>query len=45
MSIGILVRLGIVAVIGATLLSGLDVTLGVEIVDQAIDLLDLTQYL
>lgn len=40
-----LVELVLVVVIGATLAATLDVTTGIEIVDRAIDLLDVRQYL
>jgi len=40
-----IVRLAIVAVVGATVLSALDVQLGIEVADRLIDLLDIQQYL
>jgi hypothetical protein len=40
-----IIRLAIVAVVGATILSAADITLGIDALDQLVDLLDLTQYI
>jgi len=39
-----IIRVVLVAVIGATIAAAADITLGIEAVDQLIDLLDLRQY-
>ena len=44
MELGDLLRVALVAVIGATLLSAADVTLGINALDQLVDLLDVRQY-
>jgi len=44
-STGTLVRLAILAVVASTLASISDVTIGVDVLDQLIDILDLTQYI
>ena len=44
MELGDLLRVALVAVIGATLLSAADVTLGIDALDQLVDLLDVRQY-
>ena len=44
MELGDIIRLAIVAVVGATLLSAADVTLGIDALDQLVDLLDVRQY-
>jgi hypothetical protein len=44
-STGNIIRLAIFAVVASSLLSIVDVTIGIGIVDQLIDVLDLTQYL
>jgi hypothetical protein len=44
-STGNIIRLAIFAVVASTLLSIVDVTIGVSALDQLIDVLDLTQYL
>jgi hypothetical protein len=45
MELGDIIRLAIVAVVGATILSAADITLGIDALDQLVDLLDLTQYI
>ena len=44
MELGDLLRVALVAVIGATLFSAADVTLGIDALDQLVDLLDVRQY-
>ena len=44
MELGDLLRVALVAVVGATLLSAADVTLGIDALDQLVDLLDVRQY-
>ena len=44
MELGDLLRVALVAVIGATLLSAADVTLGIDALDQLVNLLDVRQY-
>jgi hypothetical protein len=44
MELGDLLRVALVAVIGATLLSAADMTLGIDALDQLVDLLDVRQY-
>lgn len=39
-----IIRLAIVAVVGATILSAADITLGIDALDQLVDLLDVRQY-
>ena len=44
MELGDLLRVALVAVIGATILSAADITLGIDALDQLVDLLDVRQY-
>jgi len=45
MDTGSIIRLAIVAVVGATILSAADVSLGIDALDQLVELLDLRQYI
>lgn len=45
MELGDIIWLAIVAVVGATILSAADITLGIDALDQLVDLLDIQNYL